>query len=80
MVEGLDDRVFFYFQEMKVTSQKWVWDLAFSSDSNYLFTASSDGIGRVWYLLDGNVKRKYIGHAKDKAITCLAFRDGESDP
>ena len=63
--------------EFTSDGMRWVWDIEFSSDSQLLFTASSDNIGRLWNVETGEVKRKYIGHSK--AITCLAFRDGQVD-
>ncbi len=64
-------------QELKVAGgQRWVWDLAFSADAQYLLTASSDGVARLWGVADGKVKREYLGH--QKALTCLAFRDGQA--
>jgi WD40 repeat protein len=30
--------------------QRWVWDAAFSADSNYLVTASSDHSAKLWEL------------------------------
>lgn len=61
--------------ETKMTNKKvpWVWDAAFSADSQYLFTASSDGYARLWKLDTKEIEREYIGH--QKAITSLAFRD-----
>ncbi|VDP93985.1 unnamed protein product [Echinostoma caproni] len=63
-----------------VTSQKvspsglfWVWDCAFSADSRFLLTATSDGIARLWNLETGEVPVEYKGH--QRAITCMAFRD-----
>lgn len=38
-----------------------------------LFTASSDGVARLWSVDTGEVKREYSGH--QKAVICLAFRD-----
>lgn len=55
-------------------NQRWVWDVAFSADSQYLFTASSDNLARLWNLSTGEVKREYSGHSK--ALTALAFKDG----
>merc|ERR1712223_2028419 len=31
-------------------TQNWVWDLCFSNDSKYLFSASSDNTARSWEL------------------------------
>ncbi|XP_015921190.1 target of rapamycin complex subunit lst8 [Parasteatoda tepidariorum] len=60
--------------ELRHANQRWVWDLAFSLDSQYLFTASSDNLARLWCISKGEVKRDYTGHSK--ALTALAFRDG----
>lgn len=59
--------------ELKDNNQRWVWDLAFSADSQYLITASSDNIARVWNVNTGLIKREYIGH--QGPITALAFSD-----
>ncbi|KAF8560676.1 hypothetical protein P879_10663 [Paragonimus westermani] len=63
-----------------VTSQKvtasglyWVWDCAFSADSRFLLTATSDGVARLWNLETGEMPVEYKGH--QRAITCMAFRD-----
>ena len=32
---------------MTEEKQRWVWDIAFSADSQYLFTASSDNLARL---------------------------------
>lgn len=52
---------------------KWVWDCAFSADSQFIITGSSEGLGRLWCVETGQIKREYKGHTK--AITCIAFRD-----
>ena len=66
-------------QEMTVEGQRWVWDVAFSADSQYMFTASSDGVARLWSIPDKpEVKRTYKENGHTKAVTCLAFRDGTS--
>ncbi|XP_063700798.1 protein LST8 homolog [Culicoides brevitarsis] len=54
-------------------SSRWIWDAIFSNDSKYLFTASSDTIGRLWRLDKKTVEREYHGH--QKAITALAFKE-----
>ncbi|KJE93402.1 transducin family protein/WD-40 repeat family protein [Capsaspora owczarzaki ATCC 30864] len=53
--------------------QRWVWDCAFSSDSAYLVTASSDQIARLWDIAQGESIKQFTGHLK--AITCLALND-----
>lgn len=60
--------------ELKDPNQRWVWDAAFSSDSRYLLTASSDNLARLWNLSTGSVELEYTGH--QKALTALAFKDG----
>lgn len=62
--------------DLTVDNQRWVWDVAFSADSQYLFTASSDNMARLWSLPTNEVRREYSGH--QKAVTCLAFRDGSA--
>jgi len=68
--------------EMRAENQRWVWDVAFSADSQYLFTASSDNLARLWSLPNESnnftheVKRVYEENGHQKAVTCLAFREG----
>ena len=59
------------------SGQRWVWDVAFSADSQYMFTASSDGVAKLWSIPDAEVKRTYKENGHTKAVTCLAFRDGQ---
>lgn len=51
----------------------WVWDCAFSADSRYLLTASSDAVAQLWNLEKNEISLQYKGHSRP--ITCLAFRD-----
>jgi len=64
-------------KECKDAQQRWVWDLAFTSDSKYLFTASSDStekfLAKKWSVSSGQVIRSYIGH--EQPVVCLAFSD-----
>ncbi|XP_075217881.1 protein LST8 homolog [Lycorma delicatula] len=60
-------------QELKHENQHWVWDVAFSADSQYIITASSDGAARLWNIETGTVERECSGH--QKAVTALAFCD-----
>lgn len=62
-----------HITDLHKKNQRWVWDMAFSNDSQYLFTASSDGVARLWSLAKNEVKCEYVGHSK--ALTCLAFKD-----
>ncbi len=59
--------------ECKDIKPRWVWDLAFTSDSEYLFTACSETSARLWSVENGELKRKYEGH--QKPVVCLAFSD-----
>ena len=59
---------------LKTPNQRWVWDVAFSMDSEYVITASSDNNARLWNINTGENIREYSGH--QKAITALAFSDG----
>jgi G protein beta subunit-like protein len=52
---------------------KWVWDCAFSADSAYILTASSDNTARLWDVQNAETIAVYTGHGK--AITCLALND-----
>lgn len=60
-------------RELRADAQRWVWDAAFSGDSRYLFTGSSDSYARLWDVEKGTLEREYCGH--QKPITALAFRD-----
>ncbi|BHF71727.1 Target of rapamycin complex subunit lst8 [Sparganum proliferum] len=60
-------------QASSSTGRHWAWDCAFSADSRFLLTASSDGVARLWDLETNEVRLEYKGH--QRAITCLAFRD-----
>lgn len=62
------------FVTLKTPNQRWVWDVAFSMDSQYVITASSDNNARLWNINTGENIREYSGH--QKAITALAFSDG----
>ncbi|KAJ1547643.1 TOR complex subunit lst8 [Nowakowskiella sp. JEL0078] len=53
--------------------QRWVWDCAFSADSAYLVTGSSDHSARLWDLSNADTIRHYNGH--QKAVVCVALHD-----
>ena len=55
------------------TQRGWVWDLDFTADSQYVVSASSDSVARLWSLRTGDMKREYTAH--QKPLTSLAFRD-----
>ncbi|XP_053214192.1 target of rapamycin complex subunit lst8-like [Panonychus citri] len=63
--------------ELQTANQRWVWDLAFSADSQYIITASSDNNARLWSINTGEVKKEYVGH--QGPITALAFSDAFID-
>ncbi|KAJ2740847.1 TOR complex subunit lst8 [Coemansia sp. BCRC 34301] len=52
---------------------RWVWDAAFSSDSGYLVTVSSDTHAALWDVSTGTVIREFKGHGK--AVVCVALND-----
>jgi len=60
-------------QQLTCQKQQWVWDCAFTADSKYILTGSSDGNARLWDIDTGAVKKEYQGH--QKSITSVAFRD-----
>jgi target of rapamycin complex subunit LST8 len=53
--------------------QRWVWDCAFSADSAYLVTASSDHNARLWELSTQSIIRQYHGH--HRGAVCVALND-----
>ena len=55
------------------TQRGWVWDLDFTADSQYVVSASSDSVARLWSLRTGEMRREYTAH--QKPLTSLAFRD-----
>lgn len=56
--------------------QRWVWDMAYSADSAYLVSASSDHTARLWELASGQTVRQYSAH--HKACVCVALNDSSS--
>jgi G protein beta subunit-like protein len=63
----------FALEKTLIGHQRWVWDAAFSADSAYLVTASSDHVARLWELSSGETVRQYNGHVK--AVVCCALND-----
>ena len=53
--------------------QRWVWDCAFSADSAYLVTVSSDHSARLWELSSSTTIRQYNGH--HRGAVCVALND-----
>ncbi|KAJ1999017.1 TOR complex subunit lst8 [Coemansia thaxteri] len=52
---------------------RWVWDAAFSSDSGYLVTVSSDTRAALWDVSSGQRIREFRGHGK--GVMCVALND-----
>lgn len=67
----------FALEKTLVGHQRWVWDAAFSADSAYLVTASSDHVARLWELSSGETVRQYNGHVK--ALVACALNDSHLD-
>lgn len=53
--------------------QRWVWDCAFSADSAYLVSVSSDHNARLWELSTAQIIRQYSGH--HRGAVCVALND-----
>lgn len=53
--------------------QRWVWDCAFSADSAYLVSVSSDHYARLWELSTAQIIRQYNGH--HRGAVCCALND-----
>ncbi|KAJ2780332.1 TOR complex subunit lst8 [Coemansia javaensis] len=52
---------------------RWVWDAAFSSNSGYLVTVSTDTRAALWEVSTGEVIREFKGH--QKGVVCVALND-----
>ena len=66
------DKGFSHVKTLKGHSQ-WVWDMAFSADSAYLVSASSDKTAKLWNLKAGQCIVEYANHRK--AVTAVALND-----
>ncbi|KAN0084640.1 WD40-repeat-containing domain protein [Elaphomyces granulatus] len=62
-----------YLETTLANHQRWVWDCAFSADSAYLVTVSSDHYARLWELSSGQIIRQYSGH--HRGAVCVALND-----
>ncbi|KAL1995006.1 hypothetical protein VTN49DRAFT_1193 [Thermomyces lanuginosus] len=62
-----------YLEQTLANHQRWVWDCAFSADSAYLVTVSSDHYARLWELSSGQIIRQYSGH--HRGAVCVALND-----
>lgn len=52
----------------------WVWNAAFTCDSAYIATASTDTTAKLWEVASGRITRNYMG-VHTKGITSLALND-----
>lgn len=52
---------------------KWAWDCAFSADSAYIVSGSSDNTARLWSVSSGDCIVIYTGHTR--AVTAVALND-----
>ena len=52
---------------------KWVWDCAFSCDSEFLITVSTDNLAKIWQVETGETIRILKGHKG--GLNCLALND-----
>ena len=52
---------------------KWVWDCAFSCDSDFIISVSTDGTAKIWQTDTGETIKTLKGHKK--GINCLALND-----
>ena len=71
--ENAEDGVPFELEQELDGHQRWVWDCAFSADSAYLVTASSDHYARLWELSTKTIIRQYNGH--HRGAVCVALND-----
>ncbi|EGD94037.1 WD repeat containing protein pop3 [Trichophyton tonsurans CBS 112818] len=62
-----------FLETTLASHQRWVWDCAFSADSAYLVTVSSDHCARLWELSSGQIIRQYQGH--HRGAVCVALND-----
>ncbi|BES97453.1 protein LST8 homolog [Nesidiocoris tenuis] len=68
-----DTEDFQLIHEFRHELHRWVWNSAFTADSKYIFTGSSDHTARLWNLETGHMEREYSGH--QKAVTAIALSD-----
>jgi len=68
---GLEEQSMFELHTFFDAKLKWIWNLQFSFDNQFLFVASSDGIVQMWSLKDKQVKRFYRGH--EKSVVSLSL-------
>jgi WD40 repeat protein len=49
---------------------RWIWDVAFTPDSQWVCTGGTDKVCRVWEVATGALKRQIEWH--QKGVTCIA--------
>ncbi len=55
--------------------QRWVWDCAYTVDSKYLVSVSSDQTAKLWDVSAGEVLKNYSSQNNNLALTCIALND-----
>ncbi|GAA5852635.1 hypothetical protein JCM5353_005887 [Sporobolomyces roseus] len=73
---GISEGTGYQLDKVLQGHQRWVWDMAYSADSAYLVSASSDHTARLWELASGTTVRQYSAH--HKACVCVALNDSSS--
>ncbi|KWU42598.1 WD40 repeat-like protein [Rhodotorula sp. JG-1b] len=73
---GIADGTGYQLDKVLQGHQRWVWDMAYSADSAYLVSASSDHTARLWELSSGTTVRQYSAH--HKACVCVALNDSSA--
>lgn len=59
------------FKLLSIGHHKWVWDCAFSCDSQLLVTCSTDCVAKIWNIESGEVIRNFAGHTRGKEFTYI---------
>ncbi|EWS73007.1 required for amino acid permease transport from the to the cell surface protein (macronuclear) [Tetrahymena thermophila SB210] len=54
---------------------KWVWDISYGCDGEFLFSCSSDKFAKLWKLDDETQQVSCINFKHDGIVNCLAFND-----
>lgn len=52
---------------------RWVWDCTFSACSNYIFSAGSDAVVRMWSNKEGSAGSVFNGHSKPVVSVLLYY-------
>ena len=75
---SFDDNDSSFSEKLKLNStltghSSWIWDAAFSADSSFILSGSSDSTARLWDMNSGEIICIYLGHTK--SITAVAIND-----